>query len=383
MAQESSNVLNLSPEEFKARFEAAGIEPYRAGQVLKWIYEKGVYDFDKMTNLSFELRKKLKSEFSILLPEVAEKEKSHDDKSTKLLLKLNDKEFVETVYIPADKRATSNDEAPRRMTGRNTICLSTQVGCKFHCAFCASGQSGFFRNLSSGEMLSQVLMARDACLPVGKESPDKKISNIVFMGIGEPFDNYKELLKTVRTLNSKEALRMGARRITISTCGIVPKIEALSYEGLQVELSVSLHGPNDTVRGAIMPVNKAYPVKTLIEACKKYVKKTKRAITFEYILVKGVNASEKEARELAKLLSGMLCKVNLIPYNPIEEFPHEAPSYEEIVRFQKILQHSGIKTTVRFSKGRDIQAACGQLRSVKLGGNPGPGPVRMSRKERD
>ncbi len=360
MAQESSNVLNLSPEELKSRFEAAGIEPYRAGQVFRWIYEKGVYDFDKMTNLSFELRKKLKSEFSILLPEVTEKEKSHDDKSTKLLLKLSDKEFVETVYIPADKR--------------ETVCVSSQVGCKFHCAFCASGQSGFFRNLSSGEMLSQVLMARDACLPVpacrsgrGKESPDKKISNIVFMGIGEPFDNYKELLKTVRTLNSKEALEIGARRITISTCGIVPKIEALSDEGLQVELSVSLHGPSDTVRGAIMPVNKAYPVKTLIEACRKYVKKTKRAITFEYILIKGVNASEKEAHELAKLLSGMLCKVNLIPYNPIEEFPHEAPSYKEIVRFQKILQHSGIKTTVRFSKGRDIQAACGQLRSVRLG----------------
>ena len=208
------------------------------------------------------------------------------------------------------------------------------------------------------------------------------------MGIGEPFDNYTELLKAVRTLNSKNALGIGARKITISTCGVIPKIEALAGEGLQVELSVSLHGPNDTVRGAIMPVNKAYPVKSLIAACKRYVKKTKRAITFEYILVKGVNASEKEARELVRLLKGMsatkrrrispkrrvvdgsdasfggLCKVNLIPYNPIEEFPHDAPSYEEIVLFQQILQSNGVKTTVRFSKGLDIQAACGQLRSV-------------------
>ena len=193
-----------------------------------------------------------------------------------------------------------------------------------------------------GEILAQVLMARE-------QSLDKKVTNIVFMGIGEPFDNYRELLRTVRQLNSKNALGIGARKITISTCGIVPKIEALGEEGLQVELSVSLHGPNDTVRGAIMPVNKAYPVKMLIDACKNYAKKTKRAITFEYILVKGVDASVKEAEQLARLLKGMLCKVNLIPYNPIEEFPHEAPSYPEVVAFQRVLQTNGIKTTVRFS----------------------------------
>ena len=242
---------------------------------------------------------------------------------------------------------------------RKTLCVSSQVGCKFHCAFCASGQAGFLRNLSMGEILSQVLLARDL-------SPDKKITNIVFMGIGEPFDNYREVLRAVRQLNSKTGLGLGARHITISTCGIVPKIEQLAQEGLQVELSVSLHGPNDTVRGAIMPVNKAYPVKLLIETCKKYAKKTKRAITFEYILVKGVNASPKEAEELGRLLKGMLCKVNLIPYNPIEEFPHAAPNYPEIVTFQKILQKHGVKTTVRFSKGQDIQAACGQLRSVHM-----------------
>ena len=339
------NVLNFTPDELRAKFSELGLEPYRADQVFQWIYEKGVYDFEKMTNLSIDLRKKLNSEFSIAMPKATARERSGDDQSTKLLLQLNDKDCVETVYIPSGSR--------------QTVCVSSQVGCKFHCAFCASGQDGFFRNLSMGEIVSQVLLARDV-------SPDKKLTNIVFMGIGEPFDNYRELLKTVRTLNSKNAFGIGARKITISTCGIIPKIEALGDEGLQVELSVSLHGATDTVRGAIMPVNTAYPVKALIDACKKYVKKTKRAITFEYILIKGINASEKEARDLAKLLRGMLCKVNLIPYNPIEEFPHQQPSYEEIVRFQQILQDSGVKTTVRFSRGRDIAAACGQLRSVQM-----------------
>src|SRR3989338_2655386 len=278
------NVLNLTPEELRKKFEELGLEPYRADQVLQWIYAKGVYDFDRMTNLSLSIREKLKGIFSISLPEEAELQKSDEDQSIKLLLKLNNKDLVETVYMP--------------MKDRQTVCISSQVGCKFHCAFCASGQDGFFRNLTMGEIISQVLMARET-------APDKKISNIVFMGIGEPFDNYKEVLKAVRTLNSKQALGIGARKITISTCGIGPKIEALGEEGLQVELSVSLHGPNDTVRGAIMPVNRAHPVRPLVEICKKYSKKTKRAITFEYILIKGVNASEKEAVELARLLKGM------------------------------------------------------------------------------
>lgn len=338
-----ANVLDLSPEELRKKFKSLGFEPYRADQVLQWVYEKGVYDFDRMTNLSLSLREKLKAVFLLTMPTVAGREESDDDKSTKLLLTLKNNDFVEAVTILSGER--------------QTVCVSSQVGCKFHCAFCASGQKGFFRNLTSGEILSQVLMMRDV-------SPNKKITNIVFMGIGEPFDNYTELLKAVRTLNSKSALEIGARKITISTCGVIPKIEALGNEGIQVELSVSLHGPTDTVRGAIMPVNNAYPVKSLLEACKRYVKKTKRAITFEYILVKGINASEKEARDLVRLLKGMLCKVNLIPYNPIEEFSHVAPDYEEIVRFQQILQNGGVKTTVRFSKGQDIQAACGQLRSV-------------------
>ncbi len=337
------DILNLTQEELKKKFLAAGIEPYRADQVQQWVFGKGVYDFDKMPNLSVELRNKLKEKFRIGIPSEVTRSMSPGDKSVKLLLKLNEKDFVEAVCMPRKDRCT--------------VCISSQVGCKFHCAFCASGQDGFFRNLKMGEILAQVLLARDL-------APGKKITNLVFMGIGEPFDNYPELLKTIRVLNSKNALNIGARKITISTCGVIPKIEALADEGLQVELSVSLHGPNDGVRGLIMPVNKAYPVKPLIDACKKYAKKTHRAITFEYIMIKGVNSSPAEANQLARLLKGMLCKVNLIPYNPIEEFPHVAPSYDELVKFQQILQNQGVRTTVRFSKGLDIQAACGQLRSV-------------------
>ena len=341
----SVDVLNLTGAELRKQFKNFSLESYRADQVHQWIYEKGVYNFDQMTNLSVTLRETLKKNFKIGMPEIVEKQLSEGDKSVKLLLKLASGDLVEAVQMQVETR--------------RTVCISSQVGCKFRCAFCASGQAGFFRNLSMGEIVAQILAARD-------QDPDKKLTNIVFMGIGEPFDNYIEMMRTIRQLNSKNGLGLGARRITISTCGIIPKIEQLAEEGLQVELSVSLHGHNDSVRGSIMPVNKAFPVKTLIEACKKYVKKTKRSITFEYILVQGINAGVKEAEGLGRLLRGMLCKVNLIPYNPIAEFPHEAPSYPEVVAFQQTLQGYGVKTTVRFSKGQDIQAACGQLRSVKV-----------------
>lgn len=342
-SSERPNILDLDPDQVTKRLIAMGIEPYRAGQVLGWIYQKGIYDFERMSNLSYELRARLRRAFRLRMPEIVERRRSHDDRSVKALLRLEDGDTVECVTMPVQDRLT--------------VCVSSQVGCKFHCAFCASGQAGFFRNLKMSEILAQLLVARDLSKP-------RRLTHVVFMGIGEPFDNYTELLRTVRTLNSPQTLGIGARRITISTCGVVPKIRALAEEGLQVELSVSLHGPNNAVRGAVMPVNKAFPVEELIAACHLYVKKTHRAITFEYILIDGVNSAEREARELAKLLEGLTCKVNLIPYNPIQEFPHAPPSYRKIVTFQKILQSQGVKTTVRFSKGRDIQAACGQLRSM-------------------
>lgn len=352
--QTITNILDLAPDELRKKFTECQIDKYRADQVLDWIYGKGVYAFDRMTNLPADLRKKLSELFVIGMPSVVEAQRSDDDKSTKLLLKLKNNDLVEAVYMPIKER--------------ETVCISSQVGCKFHCAFCASGQDGFFRNLTSGEMIAQILHARDL-------SPTKRITNVVFMGIGEPFDNYISLLKTIRTLNSPKTLGLGARRMTVSTCGVVPKIKKFGEEGLQAELSVSLHGATDRVRGLIMPVNTAFPVKMLIAACKEYTKKTNRAITFEYILVKGVNAGAKDAVDLAKLLRGMLCKVNLIPMNPIPEFDHSAPSYQETVQFQQVLQEQGIKTTVRFSKGRDIQAACGQLRSVKMSGKAKKGEM--------
>lgn len=368
-----ANVLDMSREELRARMSALKLPAYRADQIRKWIFEKGVYDFAKMTDLPQALRAELEKSFEIRMPEKVAVEKSGDG-SFKILLKLSSGDLVETVYMSATKhrriRPQGSDDAlwtdspspcGEVQDARRTVCVSSQVGCKFHCAFCASGLNGFFRNLTAGEILSQVLYARDL-------APDKKITNIVFMGIGEPFDNYDALLKTIRTLNAKDGLALGARKITVSTCGLVKKIDEFSGEGLQIELSVSLHGATDRVRGAIMPVNKAHPVGPLIEACRRYAKKTKRAITFEYILISGVNASDPDARELAKLLKGLLCKVNLIPYNPIAEFPHARPEYPDIVRFQQILQDAGVRTTVRFSKGADIQAACGQLRSVHVKG---------------
>lgn len=367
------NVLDNSPEELRAAFEKNGLPGFRADQVLGWVYQKGVYDFAKMKNLGAETIAKVKEHFDIRMPAIVERQRSGQDKSTKLLIKLGNGDLVEAVYMSATKRrrirphgagglwTDSPTPCGEPVKDRETVCISSQVGCKFHCAFCASGQNGFFRNLTSGEIIAQVLLARDV-------SPKKSLTNIVFMGIGEPLDNYDSVLKAIRTLNSPKALGFGARRITVSTCGVVPKIERMAEEGLQIELSISLHGPNDGVRGAIMPVNQAYPIKPLMEAAKHYASKTGRAITFEYILIKGVNASETEARGLAKLLKGMLCKVNLIPYNPIEEFPHATPTYEEVLRFQAVLENAGIRTTVRFSKGQDIQAACGQLRSVKIMG---------------
>ena len=341
------NILDQTPDELRKKFSGSGIEAYRADQVLGWIYGKGVYEFDRMTNLPMDLKKKISESFLVGMPAVTQAQRSDDDKSTKLLLKLKNDDLVEAVYMP--------------IKDRETVCVSSQVGCKFHCAFCASGQDGFFRNLTAGEIIAQILHARDL-------SPAKRITNVVFMGIGEPFDNYTALLKTIRILNSPKTLGLGARRMTVSTCGIIPKIQKFAEEGIQAELSVSLHGATDRVRGLIMPVNTAFPVKPLITACKAYIKKTGRAITFEYILIKGVNAGPKDAGDLAKLLRGMVCKVNLIPMNAIPEFDHAAPTYQETVQFQQVLQTQGIKTTVRFSKGRDIQAACGQLRSVKLKG---------------
>lgn len=339
------NLIDYDTERLKTEFEKLGLEKFRAVQIQEWIYRKGVYETAQMGNLPRSAKEKIESHFSVNPGKICKANRSKDDQSIKLLLELADGEMVETVYIP--KR------------DRQTVCVSSQVGCKFKCAFCASGQDGFFRNLTVGEIVSQVLRARD-------QSPNLKITNIVFMGIGEPLDNFDNVLGAIRLLNNPELFGIGARKITISTCGVVPKIRLLSEQGLQIELSVSLHGATDEIRGKIMPVNKAFPLADLLPACRDYVEKTKREITFEYILADGLNASLHDAAELLKVLKSVRCKINLIPLNPIPEFPYKRPSVAQIRDFEEKLNKGGIRTTVRFSSGTDINAACGQLRSVEL-----------------
>ncbi|MDD3276287.1 MAG: 23S rRNA (adenine(2503)-C(2))-methyltransferase RlmN [Kiritimatiellales bacterium] len=319
---------------------------FRAKQIWDWLYVKRVSSFDEMKNLPADLRAKLADHFIFQCLEKLET-KGDPGETQKLLFKLGDNELIETVIIPAPRRGT------------NTVCLSSQVGCRFGCAFCASGQKGVIRNLTAGEIVGEVMEVAN----VLGGRPD----NVVFMGIGEPFDNYDEVLKAVRILNHPDGLCIGARRITISTCGVVSGIQMLAEEGLQVELSVSLHAPDEEVRASLMPVNETWPLEELMDACRAYTEKTKRIITFEYTLIKDVNDSAAQARQLVKLLKKFNCRVNLIPLSPVEEFDGERPDSETMKTFFQTLENAGINTTLRDSKGSALKAACGQLRARRIG----------------
>jgi 23S rRNA (adenine2503-C2)-methyltransferase len=292
-----------------------------------------------MRNLPTALREQLAGAYS-LEPVRSLTVDGEPSGTRKILAGLRDGECVEEVLIPAKDRLT--------------VCVSSQVGCRFACAFCASGQGGFVRNLEAGEMVGQVLLA---C----REWGDRP-SNLVFMGMGEPFDNYDAVLKAIRILNDQDGLMIGARHITISTSGVIPGIERLAGEGIQVELSVSLHAPDNELRDRLMPVNRRYPLKDLLDACQRYAAATKRLVTFEYTLIAGVNDSRRHVETLVRLLSPLPARVNVIPLSPVEGFPGEAPSTETVDMFMKVLSHSGINATLRASKGSRIEAACGQLR---------------------
>ncbi len=322
--------------------ELAGLKQprFHAKQIFSWIYKKGQTDFAKMSDLPELLRDILKKNFTVNTIVLLKKIRSIDG-TEKLFFELSDGNHVESVIIPAEDRVTG--------------CVSTQAGCKFNCRFCASGVLGFKRNLTCGEILEEVLFLKENC---GGE----RLTHLVFMGTGEPLDNYDNLLKAIRSINSREGFNIGARRITISTCGVIPGIERLSGEGLQVELSVSLHAPDDRTRSLIMPVNKIYPLKALLDCCRRYIEKTNRQVTFEYILIKGINSDLQKAESLIKILTGLNCKVNLIPCNPIEELNVEPPNKLEILMFKDRLMKSGINVTLRKPRGKDIEAACGQLR---------------------
>jgi len=287
------------------------------------------------------LRQLLKENFHISDLKLIKTSKSYDG-TEKSLFALKDNNSIETVSIPAKDRITA--------------CISTQAGCKFACRFCASGQLGFKRNLTTAEIIEQALFLK-------QNTKKEKLTHIVFMGIGEPLDNYENVLKAIRIINSTYALGIGARRITISTCGIIPAIDRLSQEGLQIELSISLHAAIDKTRTQILPVNKKYPLKDLISSCKRYIDNTGRQITFEYVLIKGINSDLQNAQILSTILSGLeLYKVNLIPCNPVKKYKLEPPNKLEALLFRDCLLKHGINVTIRRSRGEDIEAACGQLR---------------------
>lgn len=335
------DIKELDLKELEDKLFSWGLPKYHAKQIFNWIYQKGAFDFSSMSNLPLALRKKLTAEFYILGLALADMQISCDG-TTKFLFELKDKSLIEAVNIPAAKRVTG--------------CISSQAGCKFSCQFCASGLKGFKRNLTVGEILDEALYLKN-------NARQAELTHIVFMGTGEPLDNYENVLKAIRIINSPDALNIGARRITISTSGIIPGIERLAGEDLQIELSVSLHAADDKTRSQLMPVNKKYPLADLIKCCHDYIAKTNRQITFEYILIKGLNSNLTSAQNLVKLLKDLrLAKVNLIPANPIPELKIAPPSKAEISAFKECLFKSGINVTLRQERGKDIEAACGQLR---------------------
>ncbi len=338
-------VKDLSKRELEDALEEAGSQPYRARQIFRWLYKSAVRSFEEMTDIPASVRRALDSKFRISFHDLLDLKRSLSDGTTKYLFKLDDGNTIETVLLPERER--------------KAVCLSSQVGCKFACNFCASSAVGFMRNLSCHEIADEVIFIKNA-------NSNINITNLVFMGIGEPLDNYENVMRAIRIFNDKDAFNIGARKITLSTCGVVPGIERLAKEGLQIELSVSLHSANDAVRSRLLPVNNRYGLKVIMEACKNYIRATSRIITFEYVLLKGVNSSKEDAMDLVKLLKGIKCKVNAISYNRIPARPYEEPSEADIRIFMKALKLGGVNATHRKPKGEDINAGCGQLRISRL-----------------
>ena len=337
------NIKNFSYEELKQELINLNEKPFRAEQIFKWLYMENVKSFDEMTNLSLQLRKKLEENYSIGIHNILKKQESIDG-TKKYLLELWDKNAIETVVM--------------EYKYGKTICVSSQVGCRMGCKFCASTGINFVRNLDAGEIIEQILtVQRDI---------KKRISNVVFMGIGEPFDNYENVIKAIHLINHPKGLNIGARHISISTSGIVPKIYNLADANIQCTLSISLHSSNNEKRSKLMPVNKAYPIEELMKACKYYTQKTNRRISFEYALAKNNNDNLEDAKELVKLLKGMLCHVNLIPINEIENGKFKKSTNENIIKFRDYLNEKGNVATIQRELCSDIDAACGQLRRKNL-----------------
>ena len=337
------NIKDYDLEDLKQELIELGEKAFRAEQIFKWLYVDKVKSFDEMTNLSLELREKLKANYNICNFKILKKLESSDG-TKKYLFDILDGNAIESVLM--------------QYHYGKSICVSSQVGCKMGCKFCASTGIPFIRNLSSGEIVEQILAV--------EQDIGEKISNVVFMGIGEPLDNYNNVIKAIRILNNQKGLNIGARHISVSTSGLVPRIYDLAKENIQCTLSVSLHASNDKTRSSMMPINNRYNIEELMKACKDYIKITNKRISFEYALARDNNDNLDDAKELVKLLKGMLCHVNLIPINKIENGKFTKSSNENIIKFRDYLNDHGIVATIRRELGSDIDAACGQLRRKNL-----------------
>lgn len=344
------DIRDLTLAELRADLEAMGEKPFRAVQIFDWLYKKRASRFEDFTSLPKPLREKLAARYVLAPLEVADKRASPDG-TTKFLFRLRDGQHVETVLIPSGRRLT--------------VCLSTQVGCKFACAFCASGRHGFKRNLAPSEILGQVLALEEA---LGRD-----LTNYVFMGMGEPLDNWGNVEKAIRIMNAPEGPAIAARRITVSTAGFVDAFERLARLDLQINLSISLHAVTDRQRDRLMPINRRFPLEQLVDAAETYVRGGGRMITLEYIVIRGLNDSLDDADGLAAIARRLRAKVNLIAYSPVEGAGLRPPSEPEMARFRRWLEERKVNALVRLSKGADIAAACGQL-AGRISQNPGPGP---------
>lgn len=339
------NIYGIEHKKLEEEMLALDQKRYRATQLFIWLYQKKAKSFEEMSDVAKSFREKLGELYYFHLPKICVKQVAYDG-TIKLLLELEDGSKVETVLM--------------RYNYGNAICVSSQVGCNMGCAFCASGQLKKKRNLSAAEMVGQVMVVNEIL-----EEEGSKVSHVVVMGTGEPFDNYDEVMDFIRILNDPKGFEIGARHITVSTCGLPDKIRAYALEGLQVNLALSLHAPNNEIRNRLMPINKAYPLEETMEAIRYYENTTSRRVTFEYIMLKGINDGESEAKELVKLLKGITSYVNLIPYNEVENLPFRRTSKESVNLFMNILKEGGVNVTVRKEFGHDIDAACGQLRAKK------------------
>lgn len=338
--QIKKNLRDFTENELSELMKSMQQPAFRGRQIFKWLYTD-IEDFDDMTDIPKSLREMLRENYTVGGLKIEQKFVSHIDETRRYLLKLDDGNFIESVLM--------------KYHHGYTVCVSSQVGCAMGCAFCASTRNGKVRNLTAGEISGQLLAIR--------KDTGERISNIVLMGMGEPLDNFDNVLKFMENVNNPQGLNIGYRHISLSTCGLVDRIKELADKKLQITLSISLHATNDEKRSEIMPINRKYNIKALLDACRYYIDKTNRRISFEYTLISGVNDTENEARALLKLVSGMLCHINLIPVNEVKETGFKASNRQSVEKFRRILEDGGISATVRREMGADIRAACGQLRA--------------------